>query len=115
MELLEQLRERKNDHVVGYIRFAQQYNSTSMNLHCFYEAKHDRIYYNNLIRNIIPGIKIESFLCKNKEGVLQVYEIIQFHNHRYSKIKKAFFVDRDFDPLINNNDIYETPWHSIEN
>jgi hypothetical protein len=33
----------------------------------------------------------------------------------YDKYKKGFFIDRDFDLLINNRAIYETPCYSIEN
>ena len=51
---------------------------------------------------------------KGKKEVLRLYHLIKGKNE-YSKIKFLYFVDKDFDPLMNNNEIYETPVYSIEN
>jgi hypothetical protein len=115
MSLIDEIRKKKEDYVVGYMEFAQNYFSDSGIIYCFYEAKNDRIYYNGVIRTSFTGIRIDGFVCKNKEGVLKVYDIIKAQNEKYDGLKSGFFVDRDFDPLINNEEIYETSWHSIEN
>lgn len=65
------------------------------------------------------GIEYESIDCKGKESVLQLFELLETHSEpKYRHAKKAFFIDRDFDPPLpadKRSKIYETPCHSIEN
>lgn len=52
--------------------------------------------------------------CKGKDGVLEAhYKISRRPEYRDGKF--FYFVDKDFDELISNKDIYETPCYSIEN
>ena len=75
----------------------------------FFEGKDDSKYYYSRIRNLFQGT-IQPIPCGNKESTLRVFEFIQKRPF-YNAAKKAFFVDRDFDPSIAekyDGAIYET-------
>jgi hypothetical protein len=113
MDLLNEMIEAKELPVVGYAEFLRSCQLDSVILYCFIEAKDDEIYYSNVLQGIL-GDTFETFKCRNKDGVLKVYHLVK-GNVIYGEIRVAFFVDRDFDPLLNNPHVFETPWHSVEN
>lgn len=77
---------------------------------CFYEGK-DAPYYSFRVSKLFNDEYL-NFCCKNKSNVLKLYNKIK---NNKTNFKLAFFVDRDFDDVIGNDDIYETPTYSIEN
>jgi Protein of unknown function (DUF4435) len=113
MALLDEMKEAQGKPIVGYAEFLRSCKPASVILHCFFEAKEDELYYSNVIYSII-GEEFETFRCDDKKGVIRVYQLVK-SNAIYNEIKTAFFVDKDFDPLLNNPEIFETPYHSIEN
>jgi len=105
-------RAREESANVAYMTFMKHIRQDKNGLFCFFEGK-DMPYYYNKVQRIYQG-NYYPIKCNGKSKVLKVYELI--NNHRiYDKYKKGFFVDRDFDLLINNRSIYETPCYSIEN
>lgn len=88
-------------------------NATDNNkqkLFCFYEGK-DAPYYSFRITQIF-GDEYLNFTCKNKSNVLKLYNKIKSQKDNF---RLAFFIDSDFDQKVNNPEIYETPFYSIEN
>ena len=114
MSLITTMREKKEDAIVGYTDFIRVYSKKKKYFYCFFEAKDDEIYYSPIIGHTKPNHLFETFTCNNKDGVLKVYHLIK-NNRTYKKAKTGFFIDRDFDKLKNNPEIYETPFYSIEN
>lgn len=112
-ELLYQMQNAREVTIVGYAEFLREFNPTSDDIYCFVEAREDEIYYDNVIR-VLTGLDPKTYRCNDKDGVLHVYGLIMAQPV-HKKAKKAFFVDRDFDAQLVNEDIYETPVHSIEN
>ncbi|MGB7518147.1 MAG: DUF4435 domain-containing protein [Spirulinaceae cyanobacterium] len=80
---------------------------------CFFEGK-DNAYYVPRIKHFIDDYCPIS--CGGRDKVLSVHELIVIHPE-YDKYKKAFFIDRDFNPPLppHNPPIFETPCYSIEN
>lgn len=113
MNYLDQLRLSKDKASVAFQEFALSTRIFNDYFFCFFEGK-DSPYY---VPRINPFVeKIKPINCGGKEKVLRVYELIN-NQEVYSKYKKAFFIDRDFNNPIENIDglIFETPCYSIEN
>lgn len=114
MELIEQMIGAQNNQVVGYTEFLQRYILGDTSIHCFYEGNEDRIYYHGLVRSIHQGVQINPYGCGNKDGVLVVFDLI-LRRPEYVDARTLFFIDRDFDALLSDVRIYETPYYSVEN
>jgi len=93
-------------------------------IYCFYEGKDDSKYYNERINTF--GLKnLHHFECKGKSNVLKLREIIlEKNSNSQYKISSLYFIDKDYDDIINEtdynywkeaNNIYVTPCYSIEN
>ena len=78
---------------------------------CFFEGLHDKDYYKPHIRTICGDII--DIPCHSKANVLKMYNLI--HQSEKDKYRLAYFIDKDFDEIINNPDIFETEGYSIEN
>jgi len=108
--------KKENSVAVAFTRFSMLYFRNPDALFCFFEGKDDNKYYYSRIKNLFQG-KIHNIVCGNKESVLELFERIK-KREAYDTAKKAFFIDRDFDPSIAekyDGAIYETPTYSIEN
>jgi len=93
-------------------------------IYCFYEGIDDSKYFNHRLESL--GLNgLYHFECKGKLNVLAMREIIlEKNNSQQYKISSLFFIDKDYDEIINNDkyiswknekDIYVTPCYSIEN
>ena len=78
---------------------------------CFFEGLHDKDYYKTHIRTICG--EIIEIPCHCKANVLKMYR--EIHSTNKDKYRLAYFIDRDFDELLNNPDFFETEGYSIEN
>lgn len=87
-------------------------NKEREKLYCFFEGK-DTHYYSLRLNNYSHR-QYEPIICGNKRQVIETYSYFK-ENGNFKEYPKAYFVDRDFDDLINNPEIYETPTYSIEN
>lgn len=113
MSYLEELRASRDKKQTVYTEFALSVRKFPTHLFCFFEGN-DNGYY-------VPRIKkftsdYVPIYCNGREKVLGVYELI-INKTEYDKYKKAFFIDRDFNVLLDskNPPIFETPCYSIEN
>ena len=110
---LEKLRVSRDKAQVAYQEFALSTRQKKDSLFCFFEGK-DNAYYVSRIRNYTDDYC--PIRCGGRNKVLAVYELITRHSE-YDKYKKAFFINRDFNPPLplRNPPILETPYYSIEN
>jgi len=113
MSLVDELRRAGEESAnVAYQTFFKHIREDKNGLFCFFEGK-DSPYYRQQVRKVFEG-NYFPITCGNKKKVNKVFELIDSHPI-YDKYKKGFFMDRDFDPPLNNPKIYETPCYSIEN
>ncbi|OQX96396.1 MAG: hypothetical protein B6I24_11510 [Bacteroidetes bacterium 4572_128] len=105
----------KNSASVTFQKFSLLSVEFPNDLFCFYEGK-DAPYYFPRIKNHF-GSNNHPIICGNKSSVIRVHKLTN-SKVEYTKYKKAYFVDRDFDFTIKSKYtplIYETPCYSIEN
>jgi hypothetical protein len=102
-----------------YIKYLQQYKPKGNTIHFFFEGQSDLSFYANYIENIYPNdYKLYFYLCDGKENVEQNYNDINWDI--YSKNRTLFFIDKDFDDILNirkitDENIFETQYYSVEN
>jgi hypothetical protein len=113
MSHLEQLRKSTDKAQVAYHKFCLLTGKAKEALFCFFEGK-DNAYYVPRIKRFTDNY--QPIRCGGREKVLEVYGLIK-NWAEYDKYKKAFFIDRDFNPPLptHNPPIFETPCYSIEN
>jgi len=93
------------------------YPKAKDSFHCFFEGE-DRKYYIDRIEqytNFKPE-RIIGYDCKGKDAVIELFKKIK-SNEKYSSSSISFFVDRDYelDERIEDNSLYQTAYHSLEN
>ena len=115
--LIQEVRDARGKGVVAYTKFCLDREYHNTNLFCFYEGE-DIKYYGQRIERY-SGYTFDRIIfynCGGKKQVLKAYELIRKETS-YKYVKKAFFVDRDFDPINTTKatEIYQTPCYSIEN
>jgi hypothetical protein len=106
-ELLERSR---NSSTVAFHNFVLLHREFGTELFCFYEGKDSHYYFSKI--NQIYKDNHHPIVCGNKKSVIETYQKII---PKYDNLKTAFFIDRDFDEIINNEKLYCTPCYSIEN
>lgn len=113
MSYIDELRNSRDKAQVAYLEFALHTRKGKDGLFCFFEGK-DNPYYISRIKRFTENY--HPIKCHGREKVLKVYELITAHRE-YDKYKKAFFIDRDFNPPLEPCEppIFETPCYSIEN
>lgn len=107
------MRQSREKAQVAVLEFALSTRKFSTHLFCFFEGK-DNDYYVPRIRRFTDNYY--PIKCGGREKVLDVYRII-VNRPEYSRYKKAFFIDSDFNPPLAATvpPIFETPCYSIEN
>jgi hypothetical protein len=113
---VQEIRASRRKGVVIFTKFCQEKSHHDNYLFCFFEGE-DKKYYDSRIQKYTSYeyTKIISFNCGGRKEVLKVHDLIT-KEEIYQSVKKAFFIDRDYEPIeINYNDIYQTPCYSIEN
>lgn len=116
MTYLTELRQSRSRPAVIFQEFATVAPNKQDYLFCFFEGASgaDNPYYiPRIMRHTSDYYPIR---CAGKENVLKAHEIIT-GKPEYQSYKKAFFIDRDFDPPISSSIkfVFETPCYSIEN
>ena len=110
---IEKVRKKRENAVSIYTKFIKNRDLFNKKLFCFFEGE-DRKYYVIRIEkysNILED-NIISYSCNGKEQVLKLYKMLQ---DKYNDVKKMFFVDKDFDEIKTQKELYVTPCYSIEN
>jgi tetratricopeptide (TPR) repeat protein len=115
---VQEIRSARSRGVVAYTKFCLDKKYHRSHLFCFFEGE-DSKYYNMRIERYTEYNCEDTiyYNCGGRKQVLKAYELIKLDN-LYDKVKKAFFIDRDFDPISideSNCEIYQTPCYSIEN
>lgn len=110
---IEEIRKKRENAVSIYTKFIKNRGMFNKKLFCFFEGE-DRKYYIIRIEKYsnISEDNIISYSCNGKEQVLKLYKMLQ---KEYKNVKKMFFVDKDFDKIKSNKELYVTPGYSIEN
>ena len=113
MSYLEKLRKSTDKAQVAYQEFCLHTRKAKAALFCFFEGK-DNAYYVPRIKQFTDNY--QPIRCGGREKVLEVHSLIK-NRAEYDKYKKAFFIDRDFNPPLptHHPPIFETPCYSIEN
>jgi hypothetical protein len=118
MKTVEDMNDELKNHNVFFMNFTRIYARRKRSVICFFEGLEDVSYYHIRIKQIYSD-DWESLPCRGKKSVIDLYELLKKHSHKeYRNSKKAFFIDRDFDPPLPDDlrrDIYETPYYAIEN
>lgn len=116
----EKMRESRINGKSAFAEYCQEKSKYIGKLVCFYEGK-DRFYYNNRIKEH-TNYKIEDIIkyeCGGKKGVKYVRKRMIDEGYicpKHDKIKKIFFIDKDYDDSLNDTYyLYQTPYYSIEN
>lgn len=109
---VETARKNRKGAAVKFVEFMKLYRINKEAVFCAVEGE-DGKYYDSRVRSHL-GIEAEFMELGGKEAVLDFHKIISRHME-YWQAKILFFIDRDFDPLVKNVLIYETPCYSIEN
>jgi hypothetical protein len=112
MMTVEEMRNARGEKSPVFTEFTLLTRKYGTHLFCFFEGN-DNDYYLQRIRIFGNDLPLR---CGNRDAVLGVHRLIAGHKE-YEKYKKAFFIDRDFNPPLaaTNPPIYETPCYSIEN
>lgn len=104
------LSQKAKNPIVALQRYMSKKNDHT--LFCFVEGINDSDYYLDKVR-IIYGEDCYFIDCNGKDGVLYVYNEKFSQDHH--RVKMAFFIDKDFDDAINDENVFETDCYSIEN
>ena len=108
------IQEKDRSASVGYAKFmllTKQIADSNNYIFCFMEGK-DAPYYTPRVeyeasQEVIPVV------CGGKQAVIDVYKLVQHDS--YAKYKKLFFIDKDYDCMEYDENIYTTPCYSVEN
>lgn len=115
--IVQNAREARSKGVVIFTRFCLDKKFHNDYLFCFFEGE-DSKYYNERILKYTgyDSHHIINYNCGGKKQVIKAFDLINNCN-LYSHVKKAFFIDKDFEPYDTRlkEEIYQTPCYSIEN
>lgn len=114
---LKQIRESRSKGVVAYTKFCLDASSNTDSLFCFFEGEDIKYYHERILRYTDYRYEeIISYSCGGKKQVIKAYSLIS-KDVQFQSIKKAFFIDRDFEPydIKDKPEIYQTLGYSIEN
>ncbi|WP_420287290.1 DUF4435 domain-containing protein [Flavobacterium psychrophilum] len=112
--IIENAKKELESSLVAYAEFVLDYNKNSNNVYCFYEGKEDRSYYSIRIKLRNPKHKFYSYTCNGKGNVINLHRLINKHKV-YASSLTLYFVDKDFEDINLESNIYITPFYSIEN
>lgn len=112
--LLAQMRNSKVNEYAAYMHFSLEYKKYDDNiLHCFFEGYEDKRYYGLRIKFEI-GQTYKVYTCNGIDRLLKVSELIS-QREEYKDAKTLYFADKDYSNRLTSNDLYVTPYYSIEN
>lgn len=111
-DLVELMKKSKQKSASVYLKCLLDYSNNSKSIFCFFEGE-DYKYYRSRILHYLDFEENSIFLynCNGKSQVVKVYEDLKSKR----KMKKIFFIDKDFDRRISNQVVFQTDGYSIEN
>ncbi|MDA5564625.1 DUF4435 domain-containing protein [Cobetia sp. MMG027] len=114
MDRVDYMMLEEGSEIVGFMEFTRL--DAKNKVVAFFEGE-DEKYYASKIDVCCRGLLWGSVRCGGKSKVIGIRDAIRAHPIYNSK-KCMFFVDRDFDDnskVLQYDDVYITPYHSIEN
>ena len=110
--LVKEMIKSKQKSASIYMKCLLDYSHNSNYFFCFFEGE-DYKYYRSRILKYINAEEddILTYNCNGKSQVINVYNDLK----KIKKIKKIFFVDKDFDKRINSQVVFQTDGYSVEN
>lgn len=110
---IKEVRKKRENAVSIYTKFIKNREFFNKKIFCFFEGE-DRKYYYVRIKKYskISEDNIISYSCNGKEQVLKLYDMLK---KEYRDVEKMFFIDKDFDEIKAQKELYITPCYSIEN
>ncbi|HEX8546768.1 MAG TPA: DUF4435 domain-containing protein [Cytophagaceae bacterium] len=109
-----ELLDESDSKETAYHQFLLDFQKSDSFIYNFLEGEEDIAYYQLRIRANAPGYHLKLYSCGGKSEVIELCDLIK-SKAEYNEIRVTFFIDRDFDPIMNTPNIYETPYHSVEN
>jgi hypothetical protein len=100
------------------IRLQQIYKKTEKEVHVFVEDQDDYEFFRVALKIIYTGYEVYPYYQKGKKNVIDAYNEINWK--RFDKSKVLFFIDKDYDDILNrtqikDQNIFITKYYSIEN
>ena len=114
IEKLRRERENANKLLIQYNKIRSRHESA---LVCSFEGYDDVTFYDTMFGKISANIRYVPYVCKGKDQVLQLRQILARNVAADSHLVR-YFVDHDFDGLKGHppgENLYVTPCYSIEN
>ncbi len=110
---IEEVRNKRINAESIFTKFIKNRDFFNEKLFCFFEGE-DQKYYGMRIERYAEISEEDTifYSCGGKEQVLKLYSMLK---RNYSSVKKMFFIDKDFDEINSQGEIYVTPCYSIEN
>ncbi|MEO6286755.1 MAG: DUF4435 domain-containing protein [Dyadobacter sp.] len=101
-----------------FIQLQQKYIRNEKSLHVFTENNDDFEFYRHTIAHVFTGYKIEHYSMEGKKNVKEIFNEIK--TTAYNSSLLLFFVDKDYDdilniPMIKEINFFYTKYYSIEN
>lgn len=114
MRISDYLEKTKDESSVWLSYTMQRKQVNSPSLFCFYEGE-DGKYYRPRIKKYFANVNIVPFICKGRTQVMKVYQKLKQEGEDFSSL--LLFIDKDFEPIktCDYPEIYQTPYHSLEN
>lgn len=110
---IEKIKKERSNAQSIFTKFTKNRELFNKKMFCFFEGE-DRKYYGSRIEEYanIPEEEIIFYSCSGKEQVLKLYKMLK---NKYMNVQKMFFVDKDYDNIECEKELYVTPGYSIEN
>ena len=111
-DYVQKMIESKGKSPVVYTKYILDHDKHPDKFFCFFEGEDYKYYRTRIIQYLdVDEEEIFHYDCNGKKEVLKVYEDLL----EDEKVKKIFFIDKDFDEDIEKEKIFQTECYSIEN
>lgn len=114
MNIVEEAISEMESGIVAYMEFSLDYKKDKEIIYCFYEGYEDRSFYSHRVKNYFSDYKYFDYIANGKGNLVKVNQLIENHL-QYKSSTIGFFVDKDFESIIPNDNIFTTPTYSVEN
>lgn len=112
---VENLRQSRKGATAIFTQFTRMKDKFMDAIFCAFEGDDAKYYYSRVeSKTLYKPSNIVVFNCGGKKEVYRLYQMIKSRDE-YRAIKFLYFIDRDFDPILNDTNVYETKVYSVEN
>lgn len=114
--IMDELRDSRTEYPVMYMELIsakKKLLEDEIDMIFFLEGKDDIKYYKERFDHYLKDKKYTYFYVEGKENVLELRTFLRRKNESTFQIR--YIVDKDFDNTATADDLYVTPYYSIEN